>query len=354
MKEKDLAHRASANPLIIPSDFKATIPGMEITCLLNPGVFRYNGKTCLVIRVAERPPQEENVISTIIRNPQNNQFEIISFQKGDPELKATDPRVVSYKGQDYLTTLSYLRLFFSDDNIHFYEDPEYPPIFGEGPFESFGIEDCRIAKIENTYHLIYSAISPVAVAIGMMQTSDWKSFSRKGLIFPPHNKDCAFFEERINGKYCALHRPSSPEIGGNYIWLAESPDLIHWGNHTCLMTTRRGMWDEARIGAGTSPIKIPEGWLAIYHGADYNNRYCLGAVLMDKKNPSKIIKRSTNPIMEPLFPYEREGFFGNVVFSNGHYVEGDTIHLYYGASDEFICYATLSIREILDNLEEKI
>ena len=348
MKKEDLAHRSKENPLIVPADLKPTIPGMEIACLLNPGVFRWNGKVALVVRVAERPPQKDGEISTVICN--NNRFEIITFQKDDPQLNASDPRVVKYKNQHYLTTLSYLRILFSDDGIHFYEDEEYPPVFGQGYLESFGIEDCRIAKIENDYYMIYSAISPVAVGIGMMRTTDWKNFERYGMIFPPHNKDCVLFEEKINGKYYALHRPSSPEIGGNYIWLAESPDLVHWGNHKCLMTTRQGMWDEGRIGAGCSPIKTPEGWLEIYHGATYANRYCLGAVLMDLHDPSKVLARTENPIMEPIASYEQTGFFGNVVFSNGQYIEGDTIHLYYGASDEVICYATLSLSEIMSKL----
>ena len=349
MKTIDLAQRCPMNPLIVPGDLKPSIPGMEIACLLNPGVFRYNGKTCLVVRVAERPPQEQGEISTIVRK-EDNTFEILTFRKDDPDLVATDPRVICYKGQHYLTTLSYLRLFFSDDNIHFYEDENYPPVFGEGNLESFGIEDCRVIKIEGTFNLVYSAVSPVAVGNGLMQTQNWKSFKRLGMIFPPHNKDGVFFEEKINGKYYALHRPSSPEIGGNYIWLAESPDLIHWGNHKCLMTTRRGMWDEARIGAGAAPIKTPEGWLEIYHGATYDNRYCLGAVLLDLHDPFKVLVRTEEPIMEPIFPYEQEGFFGNVVFSTGQYIDGDTIHLYYGASDEVICYATLSLKAVLSVL----
>ena len=66
------------------------------------------------------------------------------------------------------------------------------------------------------------------------RTTDWTTFRHHGMIFPPHNKDCAIFSEQIGGRYFALHRPSSPNIGGNYIWLAESPDLDHWGNHRCI------------------------------------------------------------------------------------------------------------------------
>ena len=170
------------------------------------------------------------------------------------------------------------------------------------------------------------------------------------MIIPPHNKDCALFEETIGGKYMALHRPSSPELGGNYIWLAESPDLEHWGRHHCIAHTRPGLWDSARIGAGAAPIRTDRGWLVIYHGADKNHRYCLGAMLLDLKNPSRVLARGQEPIMEPVAEYEKTGFFGNVVFTNGHLVDGDTVTLYYGASDTVICGAKVSIKGILNTL----
>ncbi|MDR2057952.1 MAG: glycoside hydrolase family 130 protein [Dysgonamonadaceae bacterium] len=346
----DIAKRSEKNPILSPSDLKAGIERMEIACLLNPGVFRYKGKTGLLLRVAERPIQQEGVISFPVYNTEGK-IELLSFDKNDPNLDASDPRVIAYKGENYLTTLSYLRLVFSEDGIHFHEEPDYPPILGKGTLESFGIEDCRIATTSDGFFLTFTEVSPVAVGVGLMHTTDWKEFTRHGMIFPPHNKDCAFFESKINNRYYALHRPSSPELGGNYIWLAESPDRLHWGNHQCVATTRKGMWDSARIGAGASPIQTQEGWLEIYHGADSNHRYCLGALLLDTNNPSKVLARSKEPIMEPVYPYEQTGFFGNVVFTNGHWIEGDTIHLYYGASDEVICLADFSISEILDSLK---
>ena len=347
----DIVNRLKQNPLLKPSDLIPRIEGMEITCLLNPGVFKLNGRVGLVLRVAERPKQIENKISFPVYNEQG-EIKVLSFDVNDPDLDASDPRVINYKGQNYLTTLSYLRLVFSDNGIDFYEDPAYPPIFGKGQLESFGIEDCRVATMNDGFYLTFTEVSPVAVGVGLIITSDWKTFDRKGMIFPPHNKDCALFERKINGKYYALHRPSSPELGGNYIWLAESPDRLHWGNHQCIAVTREGMWDEARVGAGASPIETPEGWLEIYHGATKDHRYCLGALLLDLNDPSKVIARSEQPIMEPIAPYEQTGFFGNVVFTNGHYVDGDTIHIYYGASDEVICGATLSIREVLATLKK--
>ncbi|WP_352423728.1 glycoside hydrolase family 130 protein [Proteiniphilum sp.] len=346
----DITKRFPQNPLLRPSDLNPAISGMEIACLLNPGVFRYDNKIWLLLRVAERPIQKEGIISFPVYN-QLGEIEVLSFDIDDPNLDASDPRVIGYKGEDYLTTMSYLRLVSSTDGVTFKDEPRFPPIFGKGKLESFGIEDCRVASMEDGFWLTFTEVSPVAVGVGLMHTSDWKSFDHHGMIFPPHNKDCAIFEEKINGKYYALHRPSSPVLGGNYIWLAESPDRLHWGNHQCIATSRKGMWDCARVGAGAAPIKTADGWLEIYHGADDNHRYCLGALLLDLEDPYRVIERSVEPIMEPMAEYEQTGFFGNVVFTNGQLVEGDTITLYYGASDEVICGAQLSIKEIISTLK---
>lgn len=296
------------------------------------------------------PEKQEGKISFPVYN-ESGKIEIRTFDKSDPLLDFTDPRVINYNGKDYLTTLSHLRLVCSDDGINFHEPEGYAPIFGQNRLEAYGIEDCRVTKIDDTYQLTFTEVSSYGVGVGLIQTKDWKTFDHKGMILPPHNKDCAIFEEKINGKYYALHRPSSPQLGGNYIWIAESPDLEHWGKHQCIATSRKGFWDSARVGAGAAPVKTKEGWLEIYHGANEKHRYCLGALLLDLNDPTKVIARSEQPLVEPTAEYELTGFFGNVVFTNGHLVEGDKIKMYYGASDEVICGAELSISEILNTLK---
>ncbi len=207
-------------------------------------------------------------------------------------------------------------------------------------------------QIGDTYYLTFTQVSQHGVGVGLRSTSDWSNFRRHGMILPPHNKDCAIFSEKIGGRYYALHRPSSPELGGNYIWIAESPDLDHWGNHRCIAHSRKGVWDSARVGAGGAPIRTPRGWLEIYHGAAVHpTRYCLGALLLDLDEPWKVLARSREPIMEPIAAYEQVGFFGNVVFTNGQIVDGDRVTIYYGASDSVICGATFSIGEILATLD---
>ena len=347
---KDIAKRFEQNPILSPKDLNPSNESMIIECLLNPGVFKFKGKTGLLVRVAERTIQKENLLSVPIYND-FGKVEIIDFKLDDPKLNASDARVINYDGTDYLTTISHLRIVFSEDGINFESSEMYPPIFGEGQYESYGIEDCRVSQIDDTYFLTYTMVSPNGVGVGLQTTKDWINFDKKGMIFSPHNKDCAIFEEKINNKFYALHRPSSPELGGNYIWLAESPDGVHWGNHKCIAKTRAGKFDSKRLGAGAAPIKTEKGWLEIYHGATAEHKYCLGVLLLDLNDPSIILARSQEPIMEPIAIYEQTGFFGNVVFTNGHIVEGDTITVYYGASDEHICAAKFSINEILKTLE---
>ena len=346
---KDLALRFPENPLLIPKDLRPKIPGLQIISLLNPGVFTYENKTWLLVRVAEGTVTKEGVIYFPVLNATGN-MEVIEVPLNDPDLIATDARVVNYKGLDYLTTISHLRLLCSDDGVKFYEPEGYQHLTGMGYLERFGIEDCRVTQIDDTYYLTYTAVSDSGVGVGLRITKDFKEYEHKGMIMPPHNKDCTLFDEKINGKYYALHRPSSKEIGGNYIWLAESPDGLHWGNHQCIIKTRIGMWDNARVGAGAAPIKTDKGWLEIYHGANEKHQYCLGAFLMDLNDPTKILGRTMEPIMVPTEKYELSGFFGFVVFTNGHIIKGDELTLYYGAADEFVCGAKFSIAEILNTI----
>lgn len=343
----DIAKRFKENPLLKPQGLTASAENLKVICLLNPGAFSWNGKTYLLVRVAENAASQDGKLLVPMYS-NTGLLEIMELNTDDPELINTDPRVVNYKGLDYLTTISYLRLFSSVDGLNF--QPEPLELHGKGYAERFGVEDCRVSKVDDTFYLTYTAVSDNGVAVGLRTTKDWRNFEHHGLILPPHNKDVAIFEEKINGKFYALHRPSSVSIGGNYIWLAESPDGIHWGNHQCIVKTRTSDWDSARVGAGAAPIKTEKGWLEIYHGANEAHRYCLGAVLLDLENPAKVLARTQQPIMEPTENYELNGFLGSVIFTNGHIVKDDELTIYYGAADEFICAANFSIKEILNKL----
>jgi predicted GH43/DUF377 family glycosyl hydrolase len=348
----DIAQRFTCNPIISPAGVTPSVEGAEVECLLNPGAFSFQGKTFLLMRVAERMAQRDGYLSTLVVDSSSpDGVSVVEFALDDPKLNYEDSRVFSYDGKTYLTTLSHLRLAESSDGEYFTVH-NAPLLLGEGMYEDFGVEDCRVVQIEDTYYLTYTAVSEFGPAVAMQSTKDWKSFTKHGVIMPPPNKDCAIFEEKIGDLYWSLHRPvvmvdSWKEL---HIWLASSPDGVNWGNHQCIAKTRPGKWDSQRVGAGAAPIRTDQGWLEIYHGTDESSRYCLGALLLDLDDPTKVLARSEEPIMEPHAEYEQEGFFCNVVFTNGHTVDGDTITLYYGASDTVICGATLSIKKILNHL----
>lgn len=344
----DLSVRSKQNPLLQPTDVTPSRPDMIVECLLNPGVFRYDGAVWMLVRVAERPKQEDGKVSFPVLI--DGQMDVLTFDLEDPLLDVSDPREVKYDGEQYLSTLSHLRLFRSSDGVNFV-DAQMPLHIGIGELENFGVEDCRVASMpDGDFLLTYTAASASGYGVGLKRTRDWKTFEHLGLIFPPANKDCAIFEEKVNGQYVCLSRPSGIIVGGHYIWLSFSNDLEFWGRHTCLAKTRKGMWDSARVGAGAAPFKTERGWLVIYHGANEKSRYCLGALLLDLEDPCRVLARSDQPLMEPLAEYEQNGFFGEVVFTNGHIVDGDRVTLYYGASDTVICSATLSIEAVLDTL----
>ena len=302
----DIAHRFSRNPLLIPAQVGPSQPGLKVECLLNPGVFHYQDRTYLLVRVAERPePQNGRVRVPIM---EEGKLKILDWDSSDPALNTSDPREYKYKGEGYLSTLSHLRLFVSDDGMTF-STADYAPLWGEGILETFGIEDCRVTTFgDGRFFLTYTAVSSWGYGVGLRETSDWKTYAHHGMILSPSNKDAVIFDRKIDGRYVCLHRPSGVIVGGHYIWMAFSNDLKHWGGHRPVARTRPGMWDSSRIGAGAAPIYTPKGWLEIYHGADESSRYCLGALLLDLKEPWKVLARLLNRSWNPWRITSRRAF----------------------------------------------
>lgn len=336
--------------MITPKDVKPSMPGMEVIGVFNAGVAQYEGDTILLLRVAERPVDEDpDVYRVPVYSPADDQLQFLSISKNDPEHDFSDPRVIQTPGGTYLTSISHFRVARSKDGIHFAIE-ETPSIVPATEYEIFGIEDPRITKIEDRYFITYSAVSDKGIVTGLISTQDFREFQREGIIFHPDNKDVVIFPEKIHGKYYALHRPSSSHFGKPEMWIAESLDLLCWGNHRFLMGLREGAWDAGRIGASAVPFLTEEGWLEIYHGADEQNRYCIGAVLLDQDQPWIVKARSETPIMEPEADYECEGFFGDVVFPCGAVVEGGIVKIYYGVSDTSVAYAEIPLDQIMAGL----
>jgi beta-1,2-mannobiose phosphorylase / 1,2-beta-oligomannan phosphorylase len=347
-------YRYEENPLVTPKDVTPHRSDFEVIGAFNAGIAKYKDEVIMVLRVAERPiSQETNVVKAPIYNPTKNELEILEFRLDDPEYDFSDPRVIRKKGDTsgfaYLTSLSYLRVARSQDGHHFTIDDQ-PFVYPSNELETFGIEDPRVTQMGETYYVYFSAVSPSGVGESLVSTKDFKTIEHHGMIFAPENKDVLIFPEKVNGKYYAIHRPVPKSVGRPEMWIAESTNLLHWGNHKFLLGLREDQWDNARMGGGAVPIKTDKGWLELYHGASHDHRYCMGAVLLDLNDPTKVIARSNYPILEPEADYEVEGFFGNVVFSCGAIVEGDVVKMYYGVADTSMACAELSLSEILDSL----
>lgn len=343
-------HRATENPVISPRDIRPSQEDFEVIGTFNAAATRFGDEVVLLLRVAERPLNDApDVIAAPIFDPEKNAIVTVPFSHDDPANDLTDPRLIVREERTYLTSISHLRLARSRDGIHF-QVAERPTMAPAAACETFGIEDPRITRVGETYYIQYVAVSPLGVVTALASTEDFRSFARHGVIFAPENKDVALFPEKIGGSYYALHRPHSPLFGRNDMWIASSPDLHAWGRHRHLLESRCDFWDETRIGAGAPPVRIDEGWLEIYHGADRNNRYCLGALLLDADEPWKVLARSAAPIFAPEAQYERAGFFGQVVFSCGLLCEDNRLKLYYGAADTTTCYAEIPLPDVLATL----
>jgi predicted GH43/DUF377 family glycosyl hydrolase len=225
-------------------------------------------------------------------------------------------------------------------------------------YEEFGVEDPRLVQIEDTFYFTYVAVSRHGAATALASTRDFESFERHGIIFPPENKDVVLFPEKIQADYYALHRPNGatpftkPEM-----WLARSPDLVHWGKNEHFLGSNDS-WDIGRIGAGTPPLRTDEGWLEIYHGNSRRQEdggigaYCGGIVLMDVENPLRILGRS-GQVFGPQTDYECRGFVPNVVFPTGLIQQKENLLVYYGAADTCTAVVEFSLNEVLKLVRER-
>lgn len=265
------------------------------------------------------------------------------------------PRVVP-KGNGYI---SYIGHTTSEDGLHFPGLIE-PFIIPDSPLDYKGCEDARVIKLNGEYLITYTGLSEKGARPILASTKDFSSVEKYGIIGPDrNNKDCVIFPELINGKIAVLLR-IYPDIQIAYfddIKQLKQQDDKFWKNYLKeidqhILLSKKYSWEEDKIGAGPPPIKTKEGWLLVYHGMNKNKIYRAGAVLLDLKDPSKIIARTKQPILEPKKNYELFGDVSNVVFPEGMVVIDKKLYIYYGAADKTICLATCNLNDLVDLLLE--
>ncbi len=351
--------RCPLNPILTCEDVKPSSEEFKVVGIFNCGTATYHGETILLCRVAEcvRDTDEKTLgVPVVVRGDDgDSHIEVKIFSKDDPKYDFSDSRKVTQIGYGKtsvaaLTSLSHLRVARSKDGIHFTVE-DHPFVMLDPFYEEWGMEDPRITQIGDKYYIDYVSVASFGVTTSLLCTRDFENFERLGVIFAPENKDVAIFPEKIGSLYYALNRPVPDGIGQPNIWLANSPDLIHWGDQKLLTSVSTAdSWDSTRIGGGAVPVRTSRGWLVIYHGADRNDNYFLNAMLLDLENPTRILGKLSTPLLKPEEEYERIGFYDNVVFSCGVVAEEDVLRIYYGAADDKICMAEASISELLDAL----
>jgi len=238
--------------------------------------------------------------------------------------------------------------------------PAFSPDAATHPEEAWGVEDPRLTWIADagSWVMAYTAYSDRGALVSLAATINFNTFDRLGPVLAPDNKDAALFPVRFDGRYAMLHRPV-PAMSGvaANIWIAFSPDLVHWGGHRQIMAARGpGWWDADKIGIGPPPLATSEGWLLLYHGVRRiagQDIYRLGLALLDFDDPTRVIRRGKEWVFGPQTPFERNGDVGNVVFPCGWTCVGDQIYLYYGAADTTVALATASLAEVLDWLKHE-
>ncbi len=237
-----------------------------------------------------------------------------------------------------------------------YSTNHYPSGGGWG-----GCEDPRMVKIDGHVHMTFVAFDGwgfVRMAFNSILLDnfrnrkwDWKT---PRFLSPPNeiHKNWILFPEKIRGKYAILHSISPPKISIEYVDSLDEFDGNKFIKSRYNRNGRPGHWDESVRGAGAPPIKTSEGWLLFYHGmnpAQPEVGYKVGAMLLDLEDPTKILFRSKNPILEPTEWYENEWKQG-VVMATGAVVVGRDLLVYYGGGDKYIAVARADLRDFLRRL----
>jgi predicted GH43/DUF377 family glycosyl hydrolase len=218
-------------------------------------------------------------------------------------------------------------------------------IFPVTDSQSNGIEDVRFVEFgddgRKTYYATYTAYDGRAIRSELIETGDFLTFRLTPLRgSAARNKGMALFPRKIGGKYAMIARQDNENL-----YLIYSDDLYKWDGGQAILKPEFP-WEFVQIGNCGSPIELDEGWLLLTHGVGPVRKYSIGAALLDKSDPSKVLARSREPLLRPE-PSEREGYVPNVVYTCGAMRHNDEIILPYAVSDTFSNFATIKISQLM-------
>ena len=330
----------------------------------------------------------------LVKNAKNEWEDLCVLNPGVIFDEQTGKFIMLYRaGGDQLIHKISLGLAVSDDGFHFTRCNDRPAL---EPISNFSdgecLEDPRIVRLDNVYYIVYAGrfhqigkywfpFDQYAKLYGepkiqegpwpryiknnhtvsyLAATKNFKEFIRIGRITNSlyDDRDVFLFPEKVNGKYVRISRPKFPPTEKHRnpsIWITFSDDLLEWGAPSFLMQGEE-WWETQRIGGAAPPIKTEIGWIMLYHGVqkreDGKEVYRVGAVLLDKDEPSKILARTKQPIMEPTEDYERQGLFGECIFPTANIVRDGMVYIYYGCADQAIGVATVALTDLVNFMRE--
>ena len=223
-------------------------------------------------------------------------------------------------------------------------------LFPVTPAQSNGIEDARFVLFHNedgtsAYYATYTAYDGKFILPQFIETTDFLRFKFITLNGPAvENKGIALFPRKINGQYAMLGRQDGENI---YVMFS---DHLHFWHTMQLVLEPKFCWEFIQVGNCGSPIETKDGWLVISHGVGPMRKYCIGAFLLDRDDPTKVIGRLPEPLLKPN-ANERDGYVPNVVYSCGSLVHGGQLVIPYGISDYASTFATMPLDQVLAAME---
>lgn len=298
-----------------------------------------------------------------------------------------------------LSTIGYAK---TEGPFKIIERHEKPLVVREFDYEKHGVEDPRIAKIDDTYYMIYTAYDGVNTLGALATSKDLVNFKKHGYITPQINyeeyeklvkccdkkdlnpkyhhyyrlfaeigvvsdefrllrdKDVVLFPRKINGRFAMLHR-IWPGIQIVYFNKWEDLTKTFWEDYLKNLSDHivldpKGIFEVSYIGTGGIPIETDDGWLLIYHGVQETIKgrtYHAKAALLNIDKPEIELSRLSYPLFSPTKQWEKHGIVDNVVFPTGHAIFGDDLYVYYGAADKYIGVAKMSLKKLLFELRKQ-
>lgn len=249
----------------------------------------------------------------------------------------------------------------SKDGINFEIDNEPLKFVDEQgkPVNTYYQYDPRLIELEGKYYVVWCDEFANCPSLGVAYTTDFKTFVKLDHPFLPYNRNGVLFPKKINGYYAMLNRPSDgAHTRFGDIYISYSPDLKFWGMHRQVLKSGGcEWWRSIKVGAGPVPIETDEGWLVFIHGVGDNCNgmvYSIGAIVLDKDDPTKIKYDCSPYLMTPEETYEVQGFTSNVIFPTCSLVDKETgrIAIYYGAADTYSCIAFTTIDIVMDYIKK--